>query len=602
MLGAVSSLLVVLSVLAVMAVQELSEIYRDLDRAGKTRYAEKLAFIGSDQDPYVTSRSLTPGATPDFPSVEYPDLYHYLVNAPSPCTKEEMKAYKSLEGYQFFVAGWVGNVVTFPATADGKRAFVMAKVRHSQSVSSAELQPWVAADMDGSVLCAHCTCMAGLGEACSHIAALLFTLVARTDFVKENSACTSTQCQWIAPSLQPVQYARICEMDFAAPSSKRTKPAAASVEVTTQLPTYTVPTTSEVNEFFSGLASTQSKPGILSIVPGFCERYVPTRPAGFPAYITDLYDEAMLDASLDVLLNRCDDVLKGMGVTAAESAAVEKATRDQSKSKLWFRFRAGRVTASKFRDAAHTPPANPSSSLIRAICYPDAYQFSSAATTWGLEHEQTARDCYVKLFEPNHCDFKVTDSGFVISTTHPYLGASPDGNINCTCCGYGVLEVKCPFKAVNKSFHDLAKDTNFCLKEVDGKFHLRLGHKYAYQVQAQMFVCKAAYSDFVVWSVRECVVIRVHPDPDFHKTVQAITSFYKAGVLPEIVGKYFTKSFKSTAANSDGAVCTCNEDKDGDVVECSHPDCRVKTFHLVCLRMKQKPKRKWICAACKKKE
>ena len=45
MLGAVSSLLVVLSVLAVMAVQDLSEIYRDLDKAGKTRYAEKLAFV-----------------------------------------------------------------------------------------------------------------------------------------------------------------------------------------------------------------------------------------------------------------------------------------------------------------------------------------------------------------------------------------------------------------------------------------------------------------------------------------------------------------------------------------------------------------------------
>ena len=31
---------------------------------------------------------------------------------------------------------------------------------------------------DGKVLAAHCTCMAGVGEACSHIAALLFSIVA----------------------------------------------------------------------------------------------------------------------------------------------------------------------------------------------------------------------------------------------------------------------------------------------------------------------------------------------------------------------------------------------------------------------------------------
>ena len=33
---------------------------------------------------------------------------------------------------------------------------------------------WVQTDIDGVVLCAHCTCMAGLGEVCSHIGAILF--------------------------------------------------------------------------------------------------------------------------------------------------------------------------------------------------------------------------------------------------------------------------------------------------------------------------------------------------------------------------------------------------------------------------------------------
>ena len=32
--------------------------------------------------------------------------------------------------------------------------------------------PWIGAEKNGIVICAHCDCMAGLGEACSHIAAI----------------------------------------------------------------------------------------------------------------------------------------------------------------------------------------------------------------------------------------------------------------------------------------------------------------------------------------------------------------------------------------------------------------------------------------------
>uniref|UniRef100_A0AAV2M0R5 Uncharacterized protein n=1 Tax=Knipowitschia caucasica TaxID=637954 RepID=A0AAV2M0R5_KNICA len=40
----------------------------------------------------------------------------------------------------------------------------MAKVHHSQALSEPPLKPWVSLQKDGTVLCGHCTCKAGLGE------------------------------------------------------------------------------------------------------------------------------------------------------------------------------------------------------------------------------------------------------------------------------------------------------------------------------------------------------------------------------------------------------------------------------------------------------
>ena len=44
-------------------------------------------------------------------------------------------------------------------------------------MNEAPAQPWVALMKSGSVQCAHCKCMSGAGEACSHIGALLYAIM-----------------------------------------------------------------------------------------------------------------------------------------------------------------------------------------------------------------------------------------------------------------------------------------------------------------------------------------------------------------------------------------------------------------------------------------
>ena len=57
------------------------------------------------------------------------------------------------------------------------------------------------------------------------------------------------------------------------------------------------------------------------------------------------------------LLKVCETV--EINVTNEMAIAVEKATRNQSNSKLWFKNRADRITASRMKAVCHTDAANP---------------------------------------------------------------------------------------------------------------------------------------------------------------------------------------------------------------------------------------------------
>ena len=89
--------------------------YQTTDEA-KKRYNAKLDKLRTAvDDPYATMPSAQPGHGYDtdgtlnqqlWAKVEYPGI----INTPRPCTKEQLKAYKSLEGYKYHVDSWVSKV------------------------------------------------------------------------------------------------------------------------------------------------------------------------------------------------------------------------------------------------------------------------------------------------------------------------------------------------------------------------------------------------------------------------------------------------------------------------------------------------------------
>jgi len=71
------------------------------------------------------------------------------------------------------------------------------------------LHPWIISKNNGTVLAGHCNCMAGLGESCTHVAALLFAIEASVR-IRQSKTCTEEKAYWMLPSsLNKVSYSPV---------------------------------------------------------------------------------------------------------------------------------------------------------------------------------------------------------------------------------------------------------------------------------------------------------------------------------------------------------------------------------------------------------
>ena len=81
-----------------------------LEEAENLRYTQKLNKLGGIDDPFVQEPNVAGKDWECWPSVEYPDIYNYLIQTPGLYTGESSKAYKSLDAYNFYVNGWIDEV------------------------------------------------------------------------------------------------------------------------------------------------------------------------------------------------------------------------------------------------------------------------------------------------------------------------------------------------------------------------------------------------------------------------------------------------------------------------------------------------------------
>ena len=113
-----------------------------------------------------------------------------------------------------------------------------------------------------------------------------------------------------------------------------------------------------------------------------------------------------------------------------------------------------------------------------------------------------------------------------------------------------------------------------------------------------------AYCDFVVWSEKSIFIERIHPDHEFWSVnVEKAKQFVLKGILPELLGKWFSRPPKPTQREEGEQFCYCRQEESGQMIACDNDNCPYQWFHFECLQMTAPPKsRKWFCPDCQKEK
>lgn len=552
---------------------------------------------------------------------------------PGVFTQEKMKNFRSLEAYNFFRSGWVQTV--FHCTTDTGNYIFKADVRPSWRVTETPHHPWVAATGDGTIIAGHCDCMAGLGETCSHVAALLFKIEAAVRLGYTSSAPTDELCKWNQSFVSKVQPATIAEINFYKQEAKQKVLLKANVQHCAVV-TDTGELSDVQQQFLSSLSKVEGPPVILSTFHDFSLPFVVSETVHsvkLPMPLTELYHEANNELNESQFATLVSKTILALSVTAEQSDYVESVTTAQSSCLQWYEQRAGRITASVAHSVLHTDPCNFSQSLLKKICSAEVKALNTPAVKWGRSNESVAIAVYTSLitgealtpgikFPSNicmlapsmHINCCVQRAGFRISVRMPFVGASADSYVMCDCHGKGVVEVKCPFTERDSTLSDLLARQDFV---VDSNYAVRTNHRYSVQMQMQMYVCNVSYCDLVVWQPESILILRVCRDDEFVDAIMPkLQDAWVKNILPELLTRRIQQqrcsvpgtdsSSKQSAEQLSGAnpdasyeYCICKKDIGGRMIGCDNSQCQYQWFHLECLKLKRVPRTSpWFCRFC----
>lgn len=113
-----------------------NEYYSKLPEEDRKSYDKKLTLKSGEKlpDPYQIESKQWIDAYDSIPDISSRDVSEYLLDTPSEFTKESIKAYKSLEAYDYFVHGHVQDCYYTNIDEGSKFCFVKSEVRSIENI------------------------------------------------------------------------------------------------------------------------------------------------------------------------------------------------------------------------------------------------------------------------------------------------------------------------------------------------------------------------------------------------------------------------------------------------------------------------------------
>ena len=217
---------------------------------------------------------------------------------------------------------------------------------------------------------------------------------------------------------------------------------------------------------------------------------------------------------------------------------IERNSREQSDSDVWYLERRKRVTASNFGSIIKRKKKIHPTSILKNVLEKGPMQKLPAAIKWGKSNEMNGIKRYWECKEKcNQAVDLCSFCGFVVNGMFPWLGASPDFLVHDThevSSQFGLGEIKCPFSKKDQTIKESCTDPKFCLADIDGGISLKKNHVYFYQVQGAMATLKLQWCDFVVFTNKDLHIERIYFDNILWETVMVpeLTAFYFKYVSP----------------------------------------------------------------------
>lgn len=450
--------------------------------------------------------------------VEKPDIVFYLLHSKA-CDLQDVKAYKSLDSYQYLTAGLVGMV--HHHRINGDLAYYKAEVGRSQSFNASPHKAWVCVHKSGRVVTGGCSCMAGKARVCSHVGAILWKMEYAFSNNMTGIACTDEAATWNRGTKRNVTPASLENIAFGSEQGEEINGAVQTLAF-------------ESHEDYvdhvrnSPLAGLMDIPGTLFHITLTAAPLAPLTEAVECEVLPPIVkhnsheDVGILPESCPACWEVYSDLVN---VSAAGAELLCSRTAQQGESSLWHESRRMRLTSSMVKRV----PVRPSTDHTKAvmdILHPSFR--GNRATERGRRNEPRAR----REFARRH-QCTVRQTGLVICPALPWLAASPDGVIDSE---NALVEIKCPdvddcSTLLGTRAYDLQKndDETYTLLE-NGR------NKYYHQVQFAMHCTGKSTCYLYVWSEEHDMTAVVPYNRDFvNSHLSRLHGFYFKSLLPTLV-------------------------------------------------------------------